>query len=49
MSLPELREAIEFPARVVALDLEPGLVEVMLNDLGVTDDCYEAGRLPLLA
>jgi WD domain, G-beta repeat len=49
MSLPELRQVIEFPARDVALELEPGLVDLMLSDLGVTDDCYEAGRLPLLA
>jgi hypothetical protein len=48
MSLPELRQAIEFPAREVGLDLEPGLADLMLSDLGVTEDGYEAGRLPLL-
>ena len=50
----ELREAILFPARTVNLDMEPGLVELLLRDLGVTalpdtDEPYEAGRLPLLA
>src|SRR6266568_2765170 len=56
MSEAELREAILFPARDVGLDVEPGLVEVLLRDLGATaladaggDASYEAGRLPLLA
>ncbi|MFJ1793143.1 nSTAND1 domain-containing NTPase [Kitasatospora griseola] len=50
--LPEqgLREAILFPARSAGLDVEPGLVELLLQDLGATADGeYEAGRLPLLA
>ncbi|GHI09177.1 hypothetical protein AQI88_13050 [Streptomyces cellostaticus] len=34
MSDLELREAIRFPARNVGLDLEPGLVELLLRDLG---------------
>lgn len=56
MSETELREAIIFPARDVGLDLEPGLVDVVLSDLGAlsepspdASDFYEAGRLPLLA
>ncbi|WP_290050257.1 NACHT and WD repeat domain-containing protein [Amycolatopsis solani] len=54
MTETELREAILFPARSVGLDVEPGLVELLLRDLGATaaDDgsaAYEAGRLPLLA
>ncbi|MBB5857471.1 hypothetical protein ACFQ05_31680 [Amycolatopsis umgeniensis] len=53
MSEEELREAILFPAKAVELDIEPGLVEVLLRDLGVTAKSgtsgYEAGRLPLLA
>ncbi|MDH6128248.1 AAA family ATPase [Kitasatospora sp. GP82] len=45
-----LREAILFPARFSDLDVEPGLVELLLHDLGATADGeYEAGRLPLLA
>ncbi|MCQ4210506.1 WD40 repeat domain-containing protein [Streptomyces longispororuber] len=54
LSEVELREAILFPARTVGLDMEPGLVELLLSDLGVAasidaDEPYEAGRLPLLA
>ncbi|KUJ37782.1 hypothetical protein ADL25_27270 [Streptomyces sp. NRRL F-5122] len=53
----ELREAILFPARAVGLEIEPGLAELLLRDLG-TDAAgststppqgYGAGRLPLLA
>ncbi|MFJ9845856.1 hypothetical protein ACIRYZ_36520 [Kitasatospora sp. NPDC101155] len=45
-----LREAVLFPARSVGLEVEPGLVELLLQDLGGTADGeYEAGRLPLLA
>ncbi|HSZ30685.1 MAG TPA: WD40 repeat domain-containing protein, partial [Pseudonocardiaceae bacterium] len=54
MSDTELREAILYPAREVGLDVEPGLVELLLRDLAGTADTsgvtsYEAGRLPLLA
>ena len=59
MSLAEIREAILYPAEAVGLDIEAGLVELLLRDLGVTDDpvgraevsagAYDAGRLPLLA
>ncbi|WP_187280596.1 PD40 domain-containing protein [Microbispora sp. CSR-4] len=56
MSEVELREAILYPAQDVGLDIEPGLIEVLLRDLGTvvgTDEGgtagYEAGRLPLLA
>ncbi|HKS49847.1 MAG TPA: WD40 repeat domain-containing protein [Amycolatopsis sp.] len=56
MSEAELREAIVFPAQDVGLDIEPGLVELLLRDLGATarvgadeTGAYEAGRLPLLA
>ncbi|WP_369032322.1 nSTAND1 domain-containing NTPase [Streptomyces adonidis] len=54
LSEPELRQVILFPARTVGLDVEPGLVDLLLRDLGVTtahtaDEPYEAGRLPLLA
>ncbi|MER7576512.1 hypothetical protein [Streptomyces sp. NPDC126514] len=56
----ELLEAIALPARAVGLDVEPGLIELLLRDLGAgTGDGssvaaglpqgYEAGRLPLLA
>jgi hypothetical protein len=54
MSDTELRAAILYPARDVGLDVEPGLVELLLRDLGDTAGdgglpSYEAGRLPLLA
>jgi hypothetical protein len=58
MTQSELREAILFPARAADLEIEPGLVEVLLRDLGASTDGgsispppqgYEAGRLPLLA
>ncbi|MGW2722365.1 NACHT and WD repeat domain-containing protein [Streptomyces sp. NPDC001492] len=61
MTEPELREAILFPARAAGLEVEPGLIEVMLRDLGTyagnrrslggryEGGDYEAGRLPLLA
>jgi WD40 repeat protein len=57
MSDTELREAILYPAQAVGLDVEPGLVELLLRDLGdiattmseISTTSYEAGRLPLLA
>jgi WD40 repeat protein/transcriptional regulator with XRE-family HTH domain len=55
MSREELIEAIVGPARVAKLDLEPGLVEVLLRDLGIehgTDQehaTYEPRVLPLLS
>ncbi len=57
MSDTELRAAILYPAQDVRLDVEPGLVELLLQDLGDTAitagesgvTSYEAGRLPLLA
>ncbi|MBN1172263.1 MAG: hypothetical protein JXA67_08810, partial [Micromonosporaceae bacterium] len=52
----EIREAIIHPARRVGLELEAGLVEVLLRDLGFTGartaglaGSYEPGRLPFLA
>ncbi|MFI6706150.1 NACHT and WD repeat domain-containing protein [Nonomuraea sp. NPDC050478] len=50
MSQDELREAIQYPAQDVGLDIEPGLVELLLRDLGATTgEAYDVGRLPLLA
>ncbi|GAA2903839.1 hypothetical protein GCM10010517_69870 [Streptosporangium fragile] len=57
MSLPELREVITGPARAAGLTLEPGLVELLLRDMGVpaepagpeTDPVHEPGALPLLS
>lgn len=57
MSEPELRETILYPAQLVGLEVEPGLVELLLRDIGASEEGadsgsgagYEAGRLPLLA
>ncbi|MGH3815024.1 MAG: RICIN domain-containing protein, partial [Pseudonocardiaceae bacterium] len=54
MTDPELRAAIAKPAHAVGLDLEPGLEELMLADLGFCDEAadessYRPGSLPLLA
>ncbi|MGH7750966.1 MAG: hypothetical protein ACREQ5_40300, partial [Candidatus Dormibacteria bacterium] len=55
MSTDQLREIITGPAHAEGLQVEPGLVELLLRDLGVTDDPtaqtagYDPGALPLLA
>jgi WD40 repeat protein len=56
LSASELRDAILLPAHDVGLVVEPGLVDILLADLGGVDDGradhaanYAADRLPLLA
>ncbi|MBB2911711.1 WD40 repeat protein/transcriptional regulator with XRE-family HTH domain [Streptosporangium becharense] len=57
MTLPELREVITGPARAAGLTLEPGLVELLLRDMGVPPEldgsgagpAHEPGTLPLLS
>jgi len=54
MNGSELRDAVEKPARAVGLELQSGLVDVVLGDLGVNDEepgepGYQPGALPLLA
>jgi WD40 repeat protein/transcriptional regulator with XRE-family HTH domain len=51
MSRDELVEAIAGPADAAALTVEPGLVELLVRDLGVDErrDSYEPGSLPLLS
>ncbi|MGW7448030.1 nSTAND1 domain-containing NTPase [Kitasatospora sp. NPDC054795] len=53
MSAAELSEAITAPARTARLDLEPGLLELLLADLGLDGGpgarAYDPGALPLLA
>ncbi len=55
MSADQLREVITGPATAEGLDLEPGLVELLLGDLGAVEDSgvgaagYDPGALPLLA
>ncbi|MBV9141904.1 MAG: WD40 repeat domain-containing protein [Pseudonocardiales bacterium] len=55
MDPTELRDAIEKPAHAVGMDMQPGLVELMLGDLGVDASgvagaaSYEPGALPRLS
>jgi transcriptional regulator with XRE-family HTH domain len=55
MNAHQLRAVITGPAAAEGLDVEPGLVELLLRDLGVNDDSgarsddYDQGALPLLA
>ncbi|MBV9314896.1 MAG: WD40 repeat domain-containing protein [Pseudonocardia sp.] len=55
MDTAELRDAIEKPARAIGMDVQPGLVELMLGDLGIDAShaagvaTYEPGALPLLS
>ncbi|MFI0411023.1 helix-turn-helix domain-containing protein [Actinomadura sp. 3N508] len=51
MTVPELRQAITEPAAAEGLALEPGLVEVLLRDLGAApgEEGSGAGTLPLLS
>ncbi|MFB1045189.1 nSTAND1 domain-containing NTPase [Streptomyces chrestomyceticus] len=51
MSVAEVRAAIVRPAREAALELEPGLEELLLADLGIHEDDGPVigGALPLLA
>jgi WD40 repeat protein/transcriptional regulator with XRE-family HTH domain len=55
MSPDQLRAIITGPATVEGLEVESGLVELLLGDLGVTEDSggeaagYDPGALPLLA
>ncbi|MCG6494058.1 helix-turn-helix domain-containing protein [Kitasatospora sp. A2-31] len=56
MNAAELAEAITGPARTARLELEPGLLELMVTDLGLegagttgTAGAYDPGALPLLA
>ncbi|MFD9705074.1 WD40 repeat domain-containing protein [Lentzea sp. NPDC059081] len=53
MSAAEVRDAVTNPAKAAGLQLEPGLVDLVLRDLGAHDrrgkDAYDAGALPLLS
>jgi hypothetical protein len=54
MTAAQTRTAIEEPARLAGLTVAPGLVELLLADLGTNTPgaeggAYEPGRLPLLA
>ncbi|MFC4590710.1 nSTAND1 domain-containing NTPase [Sphaerisporangium corydalis] len=47
----ELRRAVTAPAVAAGLDIEPGLVDLLLGDLGAPSPtgAYEVGTLPLLS
>jgi transcriptional regulator with XRE-family HTH domain len=55
MSAEQLHAVITRPAQAEGLEWEPGLVELLLRDLGVAEDAgadaagYDPGALPLLA
>jgi WD40 repeat protein len=50
LRVDDLRRAVLQPAARAGLELEPGLMELLLADLGVhSDGGYEPGSLPLLA
>lgn len=50
MSVDELRRAIETPARRAGWEFEPGLVDIILHDVGAEgDQPPEPGALPLLS
>lgn len=52
MSLAELRESITRPAELAGLTLEPGLVPLLLRDVGLRDDPPDrtpSGALPLVS
>ena len=50
MTFDELRRAIEEPARLGGWEFEPGLIEVILNDLSIHGSRVpEPGALPLLS
>ncbi|MET9628134.1 hypothetical protein ABZX92_11795 [Lentzea sp. NPDC006480] len=53
MSSAEVRDAVTNPAKAAGLQLEPGLVDLLLRDLGAHNrrgkDAYDAGALPLLS
>jgi WD40 repeat protein len=51
MTSRELRDAVGRPAKAVGLELETGLADLMLRDLGISDGRarYDAGALPMLS
>ncbi|MGV9533053.1 nSTAND1 domain-containing NTPase [Streptosporangium sandarakinum] len=49
MTQPDLRRAITGPADAAGLEIESGLVDVILSELRAAGGGYEAGALPLLS
>ncbi|GAA2221894.1 NACHT and WD repeat domain-containing protein [Streptomyces indiaensis] len=51
LTTPELRDAVNGPARAVGLELEPGLAELIVREVGADGPggAHDAGVLPLLS
>ncbi|MFD8231137.1 hypothetical protein ACFV20_04480 [Streptomyces sp. NPDC059696] len=51
LTTPELRDAVNGPARAVGLELEPGLAELIVREVGADGlgAAHDAGVLPLLS
>jgi WD40 repeat protein len=49
MTRAELRDVVTKPAKTAGLRIEPGLVDIILNDVGAEEKSPEAARLPLLS
>jgi WD40 repeat protein len=49
MNATELRDAVIEPATTAGLCIEPGLVDLILHDVGADEKSPEAARLPLLS
>jgi WD40 repeat protein len=49
MNAAELRDAVVEPATTAGLGIEPGLVDLILHDVGAEEKSPETARLPLLS
>jgi WD40 repeat protein len=49
MSDAELRDVVTKPAKTAELGIEPGLVDLILHDVGADEKSPESARLPLLS
>jgi hypothetical protein len=49
MTHAQLRDVVVEPAKAAGLRIEPGLVDLILNDVGVEENSAETARLPLLS
>src|SRR2546423_15213168 len=49
MKRAELQDAVVYPIKMAGLRIEPGLVDLILNDIGADEKSPDAARLPLLS
>jgi WD40 repeat protein len=49
MTRAEFRDAVTGPAKIAGLKIEPGLVDLIVNDMGIEKNAPETARLPLLS